>query len=80
MRLDRRVLLLVLPAIAACATQSTLQPANVNLSGFPPAFKEGYADGCSSARGPQKRNDARFKSDTQYTAGWRDGLDMCKRR
>ncbi len=76
----RRSLLLALGGlISACATQSTTQPANFNLSGFPPAFKQGYADGCASVRGPVTRNEARFKSDSQYAAGWRDGLDICRR-
>jgi hypothetical protein len=68
----------VLPGCAAGPTQGS----NVNLSGFPPQFREGYADGCASARGPRKRDEARFKSgaDPQYASGWRDGFDICSRR
>ncbi len=66
--------------LGACAAPSPMQPANINLSGFPPAFKEGYADGCASAKGSRSRNEERFKSDYQYANGWRDGLDLCKRR
>lgn len=78
--MTRHVLLLAIGLLGACGTQSTKQPANVNLSGFPPAFREGYSDGCASARGPRTRSEARFKSDQQYASGWRDGLDICKRR
>jgi len=64
-------------ALAACGLQPGAGPANVNLSGFPPAFKEGYSDGCGSARGNYVRNYERFKSDAQYGQGWRDGRDLC---
>lgn len=66
--------------LAACASQPGPGPVNVNLNGFPPAFKEGYADGCSSAMGSYARNDKRFRSDPQYGQGWRDGLDICGRQ
>ena len=78
--MTRPILLLTLCLLSACARQSAMQPANVNLSGFPPAFREGYADGRASARGPTTRSESRFKSDRQYASGWRDGLDICKRR
>jgi hypothetical protein len=52
----------------------------VNLSGYPPGFRVGYADGCNSVDGTRKRDEARFKSDTDYAQGWRDGNDICKRR
>ena len=64
-------------ALAACALQPGAGPANVNLNGYPPAFKEGYADGCASARGSYVRNDKRFRTDAQYGQGWRDGRDIC---
>ncbi|MBI2320312.1 MAG: hypothetical protein HYY28_12860 [Betaproteobacteria bacterium] len=72
--------LLASAVLGACAPQSALQPGSVNLSGFPPAFREGYADGCASVRGTQKRSERRFKSDQQYANGWRDGFDICRRR
>lgn len=71
--------LLILAILAACAPTQSMQP-DVNLSGFPQAFKEGYVDGCGSLRGSTKRNNVRFKADTQYAQGWRDGLDICRRR
>ena len=55
-------------------------PANVNLSGYPPAFQAGYADGCESVRAARTRDEARFKTDALYAQGWRDGYDICKSR
>lgn len=78
--MSRYAPLLGMMILAACTATPNRQPANVNLSGFPQAFKDGYADGCSSLRGSTTRDNARFKTDPQYTQGWRDGLDICKRR
>ena len=52
----------------------------VNLSGYPPAFRAGYADGCASVDAARKRDEPRFKSDAEYAQGWRDGYDICRRR
>lgn len=54
--------------------------AGINLSGYPREFREGYADGCASARGSMKKDEARFKSDSQYAAGWKDGMGICAKR
>jgi hypothetical protein len=77
--------LLVLSGCASQAptpTQTAPTPANrdMNLAGYPPAFKSGYADGCSDAAGTTKKDLARFRADIQYAQGWRDGFDVCKRR
>jgi len=62
---------------AACAPAEPPPPA-VNLTGFPPAFRDGYAAGCDSARrGTTRRDEKRYAQDRQYAAGWRDGLDVC---
>jgi hypothetical protein len=53
---------------------------NVNLSGYNAAFKEGYGDGCDSARAAQRRDAKRYGTDTDYTMGWNDGHAMCARR
>ena len=75
------ILSAVLALLAGCAsTAPTGTNANVNLSGFPPAFKSGYADGCSSAAATPRKDAARFRTDAQYAQGWRDGFDICKRR
>lgn len=69
-------------ALGACAQQSTPAKPGINLAGFPPEFREGYSDGCNSARAVvgAKKDDARMKSDPQYAQGWRDGYDVCKRK
>jgi hypothetical protein len=66
---------------AGCASQSAQQP-SVNLAGYPPEFKQGYADGCASAPAlaARKRDEPRFKSDANYAQGWRDGYDICRKK
>lgn len=51
-----------------------------NLTGYPPAVREGYIDGCESAkRTPYARKDAaRMSSDPQYSMGWNDGYSICR--
>jgi hypothetical protein len=67
--------------LEACAAPKP-PPPKVNLAGFPPAFRDGYADGCQSAKpyAAKHRDDARYARDTQYAAGWRDGYDICRKR
>lgn len=83
----KKILIVVLAsALGACATTTITpevqQKPNVNLAGFPLAFKDGYADGCASAKAlvGRKKDEQRFKTDTQYAQGWRDGYDICKKR
>jgi hypothetical protein len=66
-------------AVTACTSAD--REANVNLGGYPPAFRAGYADGCDSAKrlAGTTRDEARFKSDPMYATGWRDGYDICKK-
>lgn len=51
-----------------------------NLTGYPPAVRDGYIDGCESAKGSAyARKDAqRMASDAQYSMGWNDGFGICK--
>ena len=44
-------------------------PPNVNLDGFPLPYRQGYADGCASARGAERKDGARFGSDPNYRTG-----------
>jgi len=70
-----------LALMAGCASQPALAPQpKVNLSGYPLEFRQGYADGCASVNAVRKRDEARFKSDTNYATGWRDGYSICKLR
>ncbi len=51
-----------------------------NLAGYPPAMREGYIDGCESAKdSPYARKDARrMEDDRQYAMGWNDGFGICQ--
>ncbi len=53
-----------------------------NLAGYPPAARDGYIDGCETARDSEwGRKDARrFKDDPVYRMGWNDGYSICSRR
>jgi len=53
-----------------------------NLTGYPPAVRDGYIDGCESAkRSSYARKDAaRFSSDAQYQMGWNDGFSICAKK
>lgn len=53
-----------------------------NLAGYPPAVRDGYIDGCESAKNTRYgRKDAkRFADDAQYQMGWNDGFGICGKR
>ena len=55
-------------------------PPNVNLSGFPLTYRQGYADGCASAGGAERKDTTRFAADGNYRTGWQDGLAICRRK
>jgi len=65
--------------LAGCADSGA--QAHVNLSGFPPEFQQGYAEGCESASTRHTRRDeSRYRSDEHYMQGWVDGYSVCRRR
>lgn len=70
--------------LGACAPTPTkpaaAPPPPVNLSGYSAAFKEGFKDGCDSARGGGRRDEKRIGADTQYAQGWQDGKAICGKR
>lgn len=73
---------LFIAVVAACTTPPTKpkRAPNVNLSGFPPEYKAGYLDGCNSASTKKEIKDVkRYPKDSNYTMGWRDGFDICKK-
>lgn len=51
-----------------------------NLSGFPPATKEGYIDGCETAKKTRwgYKDEVRYTQDLQYRMGWDDGHAICR--
>lgn len=86
----RRLLPLLLLLTAGCATETDrdLRPGAqrpqsvtnaINLSGFPPEFRKGFTDGCSAARANAEAG-TRPKVEGQYSVGWQDGFDYCKRK
>src|SRR4051794_32008456 len=76
-RMGKWLILLLL--CAGCTTKPTAS--QLNLTGFPPAFCDGYNDGCRSAHSSAPaRDQSRFAGDTQYASGWRDGNQICRRQ
>jgi hypothetical protein len=83
---------LVLAACAALPPQGEESPAEArerrasapppayNLAGYPPAVRDGYIDGCESARKSRygRKDEKRFAADGRYRMGWNDGFAMCK--
>lgn len=53
-----------------------------NLAGYSPAFKDGYIDGCETAKKTRYgfKDQRRFAADTQYKLGWNDGFSICERK
>jgi hypothetical protein len=53
-----------------------------NLAGYPPAVREGYIDGCETAKKSEygRKDEARWSADAQYRMGWNDGFSICNRR
>ena len=53
-----------------------------NLAGYPPAVKEGYIDGCETAKHSQyaHKDAKRMADDPQYSMGWNDGFGICRKK
>lgn len=78
------LIVIIVMLIAGCAatkpaTRPKIDKPQVNLAGYPPPFREGYLDGCNSARQNTQsiRDNERYKNDSMYASGWRDGYDIC---
>jgi hypothetical protein len=69
------------PAQAAERRAEAPRPA-YNLAGYPPATRDGYIDGCESAKhsGYGRKDASRMANDPQYAMGWNDGYSICSRR
>ena len=52
-----------------------------NLTGYSPSFKDGYIDGCETAKKTANggKDEQRFAEDKQYRLGWNDGFSLCDR-
>jgi len=53
-----------------------------NLTGYPPAVRDGYIDGCETAKRSEyaRKDAARFSADAQYSMGWNDGFGICGKK
>jgi hypothetical protein len=66
--------------VEATERRGKAAPPTYNLTGYPPAVRDGYIDGCESAKNSSfARKDARrMTNDAQYSMGWNDGFSICK--
>jgi hypothetical protein len=69
-----------LPGTSGTPANVEPPPPNVNLSGFPLPYRQGYADGCASATGGERKDTLRFAADGNYRTGWQDGLAICRKK
>lgn len=68
------------PAAPPIPRNAEPPPPAFNLSGFPLPYRQGYADGCASAAGPERKDAPRFAGDPNYRTGWQDGLALCRKK
>jgi hypothetical protein len=68
------------PVAAPLPANREPPPPAVNLSGFPLPYRQGYADGCASVSGSERKDAARFAADPNYRTGWQDGVTLCRRK
>ncbi|HXU53052.1 MAG TPA: hypothetical protein VN789_13490 [Casimicrobiaceae bacterium] len=70
------------PAPAPTPVPRNVEPPKptINLDGFPLPYRQGYADGCASATGGERKDSARFAGDGNYRTGWQDGRALCARK
>jgi len=67
---------------AAQARRAQASRPTYNLTGYPPAVRDGYIDGCESAKKSEwgRKDAGRFASDAQYQMGWNDGFSICGKK
>ena len=68
------------PAAPPIPRNAEPPPPSVNLSGCPLPYRQGYAAGCASATGAERKDAARFGADPNYRTGWQDGIALCKKK
>lgn len=83
----RRCVVLLAALLAACATADELvrQQTEAHGSARGPDYAKGYSDGCMSGyarssimvKAAYTRDEARFRQDRDYAAGWDDGRLAC---
>jgi hypothetical protein len=68
------------PAAPPMPRNAEPPPPPINLSGFPLPYRQGYADGCASATGAERKDASRFGVDPNYRTGWQDGIALCRKK
>ena len=80
--MGRLIAVMTILAIAGCvlpsANKKSTRP-TYNLAGYRPAFKDGYIDGCETAKRSAYglKDEKRFAEENQYRNGWKDGYNLC---
>ena len=77
--INRYEVLVLAMLMAGCATSADVRiPAQY--ADRSQAFREGYAEGCTSAKtkSSQSKNMERIRADSPYANGWYDGFGECK--
>ncbi len=89
--MGRLIVIMTILVIAGCASPnaskeiktpdplvSSTRP-TYNLAGYRPDFKDGYIDGCETAKGSTYglKDEKRFAKENQYRNGWKDGYNLC---
>ena len=66
----------------AAQRRAKAPPPTYNLAGYPPPVREGYIDGCETAKKSDygRKDEKRFAADARYRMGWNDGFSICSRR
>ena len=69
---------------AGCGTPGPA-PVPEKVSGRPPAYQDGYRDGCTSGKAEashsrlgETKDIKRFQSDQNYAVGWYEGSESCR--
>ena len=89
--MGRLIVIMTILVIAGCASPSAnkkMKPLvplasstlpTYNLAGYRPAFKDGYIDGCETAKKSSYglKDEKRFAEENQYRNGWKDGYNLC---
>ncbi len=80
-----RSLFVVLAAVSLAGCGILMPTSRDRAAKNTPGFKAGFSDGCASAtmeqtnyRTDQVRDEALYKSDKNYRAGWASGLYNCR--
>jgi hypothetical protein len=72
------------PEAVAAATERRAQATRpaYNLTGYPAAVRDGYIDGCESAKQSDfaRKDNKRIGEDPQYAMGWNDGFSICNKK